>query len=105
MFVTDPGGLSRINASALIAPQVSDEMRTRIIVWHDEQHPSAQEISGPVGCCVRTSSCEKIVRFPICGGHGTTHTNKFRCADNTCKVTFEVTIRQLVFKFLIDNCI
>ena len=37
-----------------MAPQVSDEMRARIIVWHDEQHLSVQEIAGLVGCGVRT---------------------------------------------------
>ena len=37
-----------------MAPQVSDEMCTRIIVWHDEQHLSVQEIAGLVGCGVWT---------------------------------------------------
>ena len=37
-----------------MAPQVSDEMHARIIVWHDEQHLSVQEIAGLVGCGVRT---------------------------------------------------
>jgi len=37
-----------------MAPQISDEMRARIIVWHHEQHLSPQEIADLAGCCVRT---------------------------------------------------
>ena len=37
-----------------MAPQVSDEMHARIIVWHDEQHLSVQEIAGLVCCGVQT---------------------------------------------------
>ena len=38
----------------IMAPQISDEMRARIIVWHHEQHLSPQEIADLAGCCVRT---------------------------------------------------
>ena len=38
----------------LMVPQVLDEMHVWIIVWHDEQHLSAQEIAGLVGCSVQT---------------------------------------------------
>ena len=37
-----------------MAPQVSDEMRAQIIVWHDEQHLSVQQITDLVGCSVQT---------------------------------------------------
>ena len=64
-----------------MAPQVSDEMRARIIVWHDEQHLSVQEITGLVGCCVQTVyiilsyHCDyNTLRDPsTCRPHGADH--------------------------------
>ena len=62
MFVTDyhasvPDlstlGILNLSNPTLMAPQVSDGMRVQIIIWHDEQHLSVQEILGLVGCCVR----------------------------------------------------
>jgi len=47
-------GILNISHPTLIAPPVSDEMQMQIIVWHDEQHLSVQEITGLVGCSVRT---------------------------------------------------
>ena len=55
MFVTDSHslgpdlstvGILNLSKPTLMVPQVSDKMRARIVVWHDEQHLSAQEISG-----------------------------------------------------------
>jgi transposase len=37
-----------------MAPQVSDEMRARIAVWHEEKQLSPKEIADLAGCCVRT---------------------------------------------------
>ena len=64
-----------------MAPQVSDEMRARIIVWHDEQHLSVQEIAGLVGCSVWTVyiilsyHCDyNTLRDPLTRGpHGVDH--------------------------------
>lgn len=37
-----------------MAPQVSDEMRARIVVWNHEQHLSPPQIADLVRCSVRT---------------------------------------------------
>jgi len=47
-------GILNISHPTLMAPPVLDEMCAQIIVWHDEQHLSAQEITGLVGCSVQT---------------------------------------------------
>jgi hypothetical protein len=55
-IVTRPQGPDRQSNhhSTIMAPQISDEMHARIIVWHHEQHLSPQEIADLAGCCVRT---------------------------------------------------
>jgi len=70
-----------ISHPTLMAPLVSDEMHARIIVWHDEQHLSAQEITGLVGCSVWTVYSilsyhhdYNTLRDPLTRGlHGTNH--------------------------------
>jgi len=37
-----------------MAPQVSDEMCARMVVWHEERHFSPKEIADLAGCSVRT---------------------------------------------------
>ena len=64
-----------------MAPQVLDEMCAWIIIWHDEQHLSVQEIAALVGCNAQTVynilsyHCDyHTLRDPLtCGPHGTNH--------------------------------
>ena len=57
-----PGsGLSKVYSNSypqhilpIMAPQLSDDMRARIIVWHNEKHLSPREIADLAGCCIRT---------------------------------------------------
>ena len=63
-----------------MAPQVSNEMHAQIIVWHDEQHLSVQEISGLVGCSVQTvynilshHRDYNTLREPSTHAHGANH--------------------------------
>ena len=61
-----------------MAPQVLDEMRAWIIIWHDEQPLSVQEIAGLVGCGVRTvynilsyhRDYHTLRNTSTCGPHG-----------------------------------
>jgi len=74
-------GILNISHPTLMAPPVSDEMCVQIIVWHDEQHLSAQEITGLVGCSVWTVYSilsyhhdYNTLRDPLtCGLHGANH--------------------------------
>ena len=41
--------LQNNRCSTTMAPQVSDEMRARIIIWHNEKHLCVQEIAELAG--------------------------------------------------------